>query len=187
MDGRTSQEVKNTAKINRMKSSSKSGTLALCIASLLLFSCLESNDDDGITDSQQEQNEKNNKILELQTDLEVLRWENARLSLKVRSVNGAALVRDKRTNLWHYDVERTPYTGNATENFKNGKPRAEASFFNGKKDGVARYWFENGNLQSEEQWFAGKEDGIFREWNESGQLRKANRYKAGELIEVLKK
>jgi hypothetical protein len=166
---------------------SKLISLALCFASLVLFSCLENKDEQVSTDEQKEQNEKNNKILELEAELEVLRWENARLSLKVRSVNGASLVRDKRTNLWHFDVERTPYTGNATENFKNGKPRAEASFFNGKKDGVARYWFENGNLQSEEQWFAGKKEGIFREWMESGQLSKADRYKAGELIEVLKK
>lgn len=166
---------------------SKLISLALCFASLVLFSCLEKKDEQVSTDEQKEQNEKNNKILELEAELEVLRWENARLSLKVRSVNGASLVRDKRTNLWHFDVERTPYTGNATENFKNGKPRAEASFFNGKKDGVARYWFENGNLQSEEQWFAGKKEGIFREWMESGQLSKADRYKAGELIEVLKK
>lgn len=166
---------------------SKLISLALCFASLVLFSCLEKKDEQVSTDEQKEQNEKNNKILELEAELEVLRWENARLSLKVRSVNGESLVRDKRTNLWHFDVERTPYTGNATENFKNGKPRAEASFFNGKKDGVARYWFENGNLQSEEQWFAGKKEGIFREWMESGQLSKADRYKAGELIEVLKK
>ena len=74
----------------------------------------------------------------------------------------------------------------AIENFKNGKPRAEASFLKGKRDGVARYWHENGILKLEEQWFDGKEDGLFREWDDEGQLLKALRYKRGELIEVLK-
>ena len=60
-------------------------------------------------------------------------------------------------------------------------------FFQGKKDGVARYWHENNNLQSEEQWFDGKENGLFRIWNKEGQLISANRYKMGALIEVLKK
>ena len=119
-------------------------------------------------------------------EITLLKWENSRLSLKLRSVDGAALVRDVQTNLWHFDVERTPYTGNATENFKNGKPRAEASFLKGKRDGVARYWYENGILKLEEQWFDGKQDGLFREWGEEGQLLKALRYKRGELIEVLK-
>ena len=170
-----------------MKNNSRFLTILLCIGCLFLLSCLENDSGDKLEDSEETQNEKNNKILELETELEVLRWENARLSLKVRSVNGASLVRDKTTNLWHYDVERTPYTGNATENFKNGKPRAEASFFQGKKDGVARYWHENNNLQSEEQWFDGKENGLFRKWNKEGQLISANRYKMGALIEVLKK
>lgn len=170
-----------------MKNNSRFLTFALCVGCLFLFSCLENDTDDKLGDSEETQNEKNNKILELETELEVLRWENARLSLKVRSVNGAGLVRDKITNLWHYDVERTPYTGNASENFKSGNPRAEASFFKGKKDGVARYWYENNNLQSEEQWFDGKENGLFRKWKEDGQLISANRYKMGALIEVLKK
>ena len=29
-------------------------------------------------------------------DLEILRWEKTRLSLKIRTVDGSALVRDKR-------------------------------------------------------------------------------------------
>ena len=127
-----------------------------------------------------------NKILALEQELEVLRWENSRLSLKLRSVDGASLVRDIQTNLWHFDVERTPYTGNATENFASGRPRAEASFLRGKRDGLFRYWHENGKLESEGQWFNGKEDGLFRQWNEDGRLLKAVKYKSGELIEVLK-
>lgn len=152
---------------------------------LALTSCL--NDESNESQSAVEEGNKDkNKITELKKELELLRWENARLSLKLRSVDGNALVRDVQTNLWHFDVERTPYTGNATENFDNGKPRAEASFLNGKRDGTFRYWHENGSLESEGQWFDGKEDGLFREWNKEGKLLKVVRYKSGELIEVLK-
>ena len=49
------------------------------------------------------------RMRELEADLEVAKWENTRLSLKLRRVDGASLVRDKKTNLWHHDVERTPF------------------------------------------------------------------------------
>ena len=107
--------------------------LNLC---LLFSSCLEDNFQK-TENSNEIENSNKNKVLELKKELELLRWENARLSLKLRSVDGAALVRDVQTNLWHFDVERTPYTGNATENFANGKPRAEASFLKGKRDGFS--------------------------------------------------
>ena len=155
-------------------------------SSLFQTSCLEEEAEGSKNSSKEEETANNNKILELEKEITLLKWENSRLSLKLRSVDGAALVRDVQTNLWHFDVERTPYTGNATENFKNGRPRAEASFLKGKRDGVARYWHENGILKLEEQWFDGKQDGLFREWGEEGQLLKALRYKRGELIEVLK-
>ena len=155
-------------------------------SSLFQTSCLEEEAEGSKNSSKEEETANNNKILELEKEITLLKWENSRLSLKLRSVDGAALVRDVQTNLWHFDVERTPYTGNATENFKNGKPRAVASFLKGKRDGVARYWHENGILKLEEQWFDGKEDGLFREWDDEGQLLKALRYKRGELIEVLK-
>ena len=165
--------------------------LRLCFHITLLFcfflcSCLENESSDSGQNAKEAENEMKNKILALEQELEVLRWENSRLSLKLRSVDGASLVRDIQTNLWHFDVERTPYTGNATENFASGRPRAEASFLRGKRDGLFRYWHENGKLESEGQWFNGKEDGLFRQWNEDGRLLKAVKYKSGELIEVLK-
>ena len=91
-----------------------------------------------------------------------------------------------RTKLWHFDVERTPYTGNVRPRILKRKTASGGFVFKRKRDGVARYWHENGFLKLEEQWFDGKEDGLFREWNEEGQLLKALRYKQGELIEVLK-
>ena len=106
-------------------------------------------DSENVNLTSEQENELKNKVLNLETEIKVLKWENTRLSLKLRSVDGSLLVRDKKTNLWHYDVERTPYTGIATENFQSGRPRAEASFYNGKRDGISRYWHESGNLKSE--------------------------------------
>ena len=84
-------------------------------------------DSENVNLTSEQENELKNKVLNLETEIKVLKWENTRLSLKLRSVDGGLLVRDKKTNLWHYDVERTPYTGIATENFQSGRPRADMS------------------------------------------------------------
>ena len=102
----------------------------------------------------------------MEADLEVAKWENVRLSLKLRQVNGSSLVRDKRTNLWHYDVERTPFTGLAVEEYPNGSPRAEAHFW-GTKDGMERFWYSNGRLKEEGQWFNNRPNGLMRGVKES--------------------
>ncbi|MEK9773749.1 MAG: hypothetical protein VW576_09330, partial [Opitutae bacterium] len=39
--------------------------------------------------------DRKERIRELEADLEVVKWENVRLSLKIRKVDGSALVRDK--------------------------------------------------------------------------------------------
>jgi len=126
------------------------------------------------------------RVRELESDLEVAKWENARLSLKLRRVDGASLVRDKKTNLWHHDVERTPFTGMALENFPDDTPRAEAYFLNGQKDGMERLWYPNGKLKEEGQWFNNRANGLMRSWDQDGKISKAVRYKNGELIEVLR-
>jgi len=126
------------------------------------------------------------RIRELETDVQVLKWENVRLSLKVRTVDGSSLVRDKTSNLWHYDVEFEPFTGRAVEQYEDGKPRAEAHFLNGKKDGMERFWYPSGILKEEGQWFDNQANGMMRAWDKAGELTKAVRYKNGELIEVLR-
>ena len=100
-------------------------------------------------------------------------------------MNGRRLVRDKKTNLWHYDVERTPYTGKAVEFQDDGNPLVEAYFLKGKRDGLERFWFENGKLKTEGQWFNGKKNGIFRKWSEQGKLVLMQRFKADVLEETL--
>ena len=121
----------------------------------------------------------------LENQVSDLKWELSRLLLKIRVVDGSRLVRDKKTNLWHYDVERTPYTGKAVEYQEDGKPLVEAFFLKGKRDGLERFWFENGKLKTQGQWFNGKKNGIFRKWSEQGKLVLMQRYKADILEETL--
>ena len=130
--------------------------------------------------------DRREKIRELEADLEVAQWENTRLRLKIRRVNGASLVRDKKTGLWHYDVERTPFTGRAVEMYEDGSPQAEAHFLEGQKDGMERFWYPNGQLKEEGQWFNNRANGLMRTWSVEGKLSKAVRYKNGDLIEVLR-
>ena len=129
---------------------------------------------------------RRDKIRELEDNLEVAKWENARLNLKLRTVDGASLVRDKITNLWHYDVERVPFTGRAVEKYEGGSIKAEAHFLKGQKDGIERFWYRNGKLKEEGQWFDNKANGLMRMWDENGKMTNAVRYKNGDLIEILR-
>jgi len=160
--------------------------MASMIFALVICGCEE---DKPVTHSEQKGESaysRREKILELETDVEVLKWENVRLSLKLRTVDGSSLVRDKITNLWHHDVEFEPFTGRAVEEFEDGRPRAEAHFLKGKKDGMERFWYPSGILKEEGQWFENQANGMMRAWDEAGKLTKALRYKQGELIEVLR-
>ncbi|MGZ8173629.1 MAG: toxin-antitoxin system YwqK family antitoxin [Methylobacter sp.] len=44
----------------------------------------------------------------------------------------------------------------------------EASFKNGKQNGLATSWYQNGQKQSEENWIDGSPDGLKAEWEEDG-------------------
>lgn len=129
--------------------------------------------------------ERGERIKNLESELKTLRWEITRLALKMRSVNGSSLVKDKKTGLWHYDVERVPFTGRALESYPDGSPRAEADFLNGQKDGMERFWYPNGKIKEEGQWFDGLANGIMSTWDEEGRPERIVRYKKGDLIEIL--
>ncbi len=159
--------------------------VSLCLVLFLLFGCEQSPVEKSSPANGESALSRKERITELEQNLEVAAWENARLNLKLRAVDGRSLVRDKKTGLWHYDVEREPYTGRAFESFSDGMPRAEAHFLKGRKDGMERFWHANGNLAREGQWFDNLANGLMRNWDEKGRLIKAERYKNGELIEVL--
>ena len=74
------------------------------------------------------------------------------------------MVKDKKTGLWHYDVERQPFTGRALS-FSDNSPRGEADL-KGKKDGMERFWWPNGELKEQGQWFDGRAHGVFKSWDQ---------------------
>ena len=129
--------------------------------------------------------ERNERIENLGKELDILKWENSRLALKLKAVDGADLVRHRVTGLWHHDVSREPFTGRAFETHPDGSPKGEASFLKGRQDGISRLWHEGGKRKRESQWFDGRLHGLFREWNESGRLIEEKRFKNGELVEVI--
>ena len=149
------------------------------------YGCLDLGEEKEVPVVEESALDRNQKIKELELKIETLQWENSRLSLKLKSVNGSSLVRDKITGLWHFDVEREPFSGRASEAFPDGSPRAEADFHMGKKDGMETFWWPNGKLKEQGQWFDGLENGVFQEWDEQGKPLKVVRYKNGQLIEVI--
>ena len=164
--------------------------IAICFfcISMVLSGCLEIFEDEKKQDPQgggESAIDRKKKLNEMELQIQKLEWENSRLSLKLVTVDGGALVRDKTTGLWHYDVQRNPFTGRAFQSFPNESPRAEADFLLGRKDGMERFWWSNGKLQEEGQWFDGMENGIFRKWNKEGALTQIIRYKNGQITEVI--
>lgn len=145
---------------------------------LFLISCMENNDG-----KEEVPSNDDSKVDELLTENKKLRWENTRLSLKIRTVESSRLVKDKRTNLWHYDVERTPFTGRAIELRPDQSGLIlEAFFLNGERDGVEKVWHRNGKLNTESQWFGGKKNGVFNRWDENGMLISKEYFKAGKPV-----
>lgn len=159
-------------------------TLILSVVYLLFLGC---SDEAQPPENKPEEGalERSNKISDLERDVESLRWENTRLALKIKSIDGASMVFDKQRGLWHHDVDREPFTGLMLEKYPNQNPRAEAGFLKGKKDGMERFWHPNGVLRSEGKWFDGMENGVFRDWDEKGKMLRMVRYKNGQMIENL--
>lgn len=60
------------------------------------------------------------------------------------------------------------FTGKYLETFENTKPKYEANYKNGKKEGLEIFWYESG-----------QEDGLFQQWYDNGQKRAEAYFKAG--------
>ena len=75
----------------------------------------------------------------------------------------------------------TPYTGTQTYWHKNGQKILEATFKDGKFDGLLQRWHENGTKWSEVNYKSGKEDGLYVEWYKNGQKKHEINYKDGKF------
>tara|TARA_B100001248_G_scaffold254599_1_gene233161 strand:+ start:4087 stop:4584 length:498 start_codon:yes stop_codon:yes gene_type:complete len=154
--------------------------LCLFILLFLTFGCSESGDT-----KESKKRGKVDQLNTLESKVDSLEWELSRMILKIRTVNGGNLVRDKTTNLWHHDVERIPFTGRAIEYQEGRIPLAEAYFYNGQRDGTERFWFSNGSMKTESHWYKGKRNGFFKKWKEDGTLISVEKYEENKLVESI--
>jgi hypothetical protein len=153
---------------------------SLFIVLFLTFGC-----SDSVNTEESKKGSREEQLNILESKVDSLEWELSRLILKIRTVNGGNLVRDKSTNLWHHDVERVPFTGRAIE-YQGGRiPLAEAYFYNGQRDGTERFWFSNRKMKTEGHWYEGKRNGFFKEWNEDGTLISVEKYEENNLVESI--
>ena len=172
--------------INQLSGSAMYVRFLLTCCLLCLFACFEEDEEKENMTRKQSSLERNEIIKENNLEIEALKWENTRLALKLRTVKGENIVKHNVTGLFHFDVERAPFTGLAIETFEDGNPKAEISFLKGYKDGMQRYWYPEGSLKEESQWFDGMLNGLVRYWDQNGRLIKILRYKNGNLIEVIR-
>ena len=75
-----------------------------------------------------------------------------------------------------YFLDGKPYNGIARDQHKNGKPKGEYTFKEGRLHGVVREWWENGQLSAETHFENGLRHGLNRYWSKKGNLMKEQVY-----------
>lgn len=120
------------------------------------------------------------EVTKLTRENESLAWELERLRLKVITVDGEDMQYLPAKGLWHYDLTVKPFTGRAVNMHENGKPKHDASFYEGKLDGVEKYWHANGQLWKEKMWLEGVFHGFVTEWDENGNIISRRLFHRGE-------
>ena len=86
---------------------------------------------------------------------------------------------------WNDDVfslDGKPFTGIAREQHKNGKPKAEYPFKDGRLHGLVREWWENGQLSTETHFDMGQRHGSNRYWTKDGQPIKEQVYDHDKVV-----
>ena len=81
-------------------------------------------------------------------------------------IDGSTLV--WKDGLMYAPGSEVPYSGEMVY-YDNGQKEQEATYKDGKEDGLSSSWWENGQKKSEVTFKDGKEDGFFTYWYENGQ------------------
>ena len=92
----------------------------------------------------------------------------------------------------YYVIVDTPTKHGPYKSYwRNGKPQAEATYNNGKLEGLNKQWEDNGDLTFEVNWSNGIRQGITTEWDwydnltrRSVPIEKKKLYEKGKLIEI---
>ncbi|MDU8886992.1 toxin-antitoxin system YwqK family antitoxin [Yeosuana sp. MJ-SS3] len=64
--------------------------------------------------------------------------------------------------------------------YENGQLKAEATWEDGKMEGLKKSWYENGQLWIEKTYKEGKEDGVLKLWHDNGHLQDEGTYRDGK-------
>ncbi|TDU81397.1 MORN repeat protein [Prosthecobacter fusiformis] len=75
-----------------------------------------------------------------------------------------------------YFLNGQPYSGLARDTHKDGKPKGEYPFKEGRLHGLVREWWDNGQLSTETNFENGQRHGLNRYWSKTGQLMKEQVY-----------
>ena len=76
---------------------------------------------------------------------------------------------------------KTPFTGVAVDKYANEKKKSEATYKDGKKEGLQTEWYDSGQKRWEVTFNKyGKHDGPGTSWHENGQMMAKKTYKNGK-------
>ncbi|MBB5035956.1 toxin-antitoxin system YwqK family antitoxin [Prosthecobacter dejongeii] len=86
---------------------------------------------------------------------------------------------------WQNDVyflHDKPFTGLAKDKHKDGKPKGEYPFLEGRLHGVVKEWWDNGQLSTETHFDKGQRHGLNRYWSKKGKLMKEQVYEHDKSV-----
>ncbi len=81
-----------------------------------------------------------------------------------------------------YFLDGKPYNGSARDLHKNGKPKGEYTFKEGRLHGVVKEWWDNGQLSTETHFENGQRHGLNRYWSKKGKLMKEQVYEHDKSV-----
>ena len=90
---------------------------------------------------------------------------------------------ENRNGVTYLADEETPFTGRAEIFHENKQKKAEATFKDGKADGLMTMWYENGHKSMEGNYKDGKRNGLTVRWDEDGTEWFRGTFKNGEPVE----
>lgn len=81
-----------------------------------------------------------------------------------------------------YFLQGKPFTGLAKDKHKDGKPKGEYPFLEGRLHGVVKEWWDNGQISTETHFEKGQRHGLNRYWSKKGQLMKEQVYERDKSV-----
>ena len=102
----------------------------------------------------------------------------------IQAVDASKLV--KKSGLIYERDSETPFTGVMVKRHENGQKEREATYKDGKQEGLATTWYENGQKWSEATYKDGKQEGLMTGWYDTGQKAIEATYKDGKKVSETK-